>query len=305
MTPVPASRIVALAFGVALVLCGLMLVAAFWNPVSCLPLALLFLVVAIGIRRRVAWRAFGGALILAAMGTTVTIGMLRNGTTGQPLTNLAVLWLLIAGTGLVLYRAGRAMAGSARHGSPAAWVALAAAVLLIPQILQPYVMATGSMKNTVTPGDYLLVCPVAGSAITRGEVVQMRYPIDRKQIWIKRVVAVGGDRVRFHDKVLILNGSPVQEPYAIHSSSYMDPFRDNFPATPNSPLVGDWAAYLEHNVVNGELLVPEGKFFVLGDNRDDSLDSRYFGFVDRADIIGKPVLTYGSFLRGGHLFRAL
>jgi signal peptidase I len=126
------------------------------------------------------------------------------------------------------------------------------------------------MENTLAPGDYMLVRPTAGSAISRGDVIQMHYPIDRRQTWIKRVVAVGGDHLRFRDKTLILNGSPVQEPYAIHSTAYIDTFRDNFPAAPNSPLMGNWAEYLRQNVVDGELSVPAGKFFVLGDNRDDS-----------------------------------
>ena len=150
------------------------------------------------------------------------------------------------------------------------------------------------MEPTLLPGDFFLVRPLGNAAIARGEIVQMRYPLDPRQIWIKRVVAVGGDRVRFHDKALILNGSPAAEPYVVHTTAYLDPFRDNFPAAPPAHLQGSWAAELPQYVANGELVVPEGKFFVLGDNRDNSLDSRYFGFVDRSGIIGRPVLIYYS-----------
>lgn len=281
-------------FGVALSIGGLLLVAALWNPAGCLPLALLFLFVALGIRHHVAWRAFGGALLLAAIAASGTVTFLRNRTIEVPWASLVAGWLFLLGLAWLLYRAGRAMRETVGRGSPAAWIGVASLVFLFPQVMQPYVMSTGSMEHTLSPGDYMLVRPLAGSAIARGDVVQMRYPIDPKQVWIKRIAAVGGDRVRFHDKTLILNGSPVVEPYAIHSTTYIDPFRDNFPAAPNSPLLGNWADYLQRNVVNGEITVPDGKYFVLGDNRDDSLDSRYFGFVDRPDIIGKPVVTYFS-----------
>jgi signal peptidase I len=294
MTPDSASRSITVGSVVAFILCGLLLAAALWNPAACLPLALLFLLVALGIRRRMAWRAFGGALLLIAAAATGTVALLRNHAADFPWGNLVIAWLILLIPAWLLFRTGRALRDSARPGSRAAWIGLAIIVFLLPQALQPYVLSTGSMENTLLPGDYFLVRPVAGAAISRGEIVQLRFPIDPKQVWIKRVVAVGGDRLRFHDKTLILNGSPVTEPYVIHTTAYTDTFRDNFPATPNSPLRGNWADYLQQNTLNGELSVPAGKFFVLGDNRDDSLDSRYFGFVDRSDIIGKPVVTYFS-----------
>ncbi len=302
-------------FGVALSIGGLLLVASLWNPAGCLPLAVLFLFVALGIRHRVAWRAFGGALLIAAIAATGTVTLLRNRTIEVPWGSLVASWLFLLVPAWLLYRAGRALGESGRHGSPAAWIGLASLVFLFPQVMQPYVMSTGSMEHTLSPGDYMLVRPLAGTAVSRGEVVQMRYPMDPKEVWIKRIAALGGDRVRFHDKTLILNGSPVIEPYAIHSTAYIDPFRDNFPTTPNSPLLGNWADYLQRNILNGEITVPAGKYFVLGDNRDDSLDSRYFGFVDQSYIIGKPVVTYfssaahgpvllhPSVIRWGRLFR--
>ena len=129
----------------------------------------------------------------------------------------------------------------------------------------------------------------------RGELVTLSYPVDPNQIFVKRVVAVGGDRVRIENKQLVVNESPVNEPYAIHSTRYVDPFRDNFPSQPNFPLAASgWEQELKQDTVNGELVVPSGKFFVLGDNRDNSLDSRYWGFLEAKDLVGKPAMIYFS-----------
>jgi signal peptidase I len=230
MTPAPLSRATTIGSGVSLGLAGLLLAASWWNPLRCIPVAVLFLLLGLGIRRRKPWYAAGGLPLI-----------------------------------------------------------------LLPILLHPYVMASGSMARTLSKGDYVLMRPLAGSDLSRGDVVQLRYPIDRKQIWVKRIVAVGGDRLHFRDKTLILNGRPVAEPYVIHESGYIDNFRDNFPAEPTSPLPGGWAELLRQSTVNGELVIPPGKFFVLGDNRDDSMDSRYFGFVDRSDVVGKPVVMFRTF----------
>ena len=166
--------------------------------------------------------------------------------------------------------------------------------------LRAYRMAGTSMEHTLAAGDYILVRPMWDGRIERGEVVQMLYPVNPSETWIKRVAAVPGDRLRFHDKALILNGTPADDPYVIHSTAYIDPFRDNFPdAPPPGHLPAGWSEELARHVVNGELVVPAGKYFVLGDNRDDSLDSRYFGFVDRSYIVGKPVVRYFSKTPGG------
>lgn len=110
---------------------------------------------------------------------------------------------------------------------------------------------------------------------------------------------LAGDRLRIVEKRLYRNGSPVTEPYATHKTAYFDSFRDNFPGAPDFRLHPPGEAMLRDNVRNGEVVVPEGKYFVMGDNRDSSLDSRYWGFITRADIVGRPVLIYASYDAAG------
>lgn len=180
MTPIGVS------FGVAITLGGLLLAGTLRNP-GCLPFASMFLVAAFGIRRHKLWSAFGGALLIAASVATATITLLRNRTIEVPWASLAIVWLILLTLAWLLYRAGRAMRGSGPVGSRAAWISLAAVVFLFPQALQPYVVASDSMENTLAPGDYMLVRPIAGAAISRGDVIQMRYPIGSRQTWVKRI----------------------------------------------------------------------------------------------------------------------
>jgi signal peptidase I len=162
-----------------------------------------------------------------------------------------------------------------------------------------YSIPTGSMEPTVATGDKVFVAyPFLSGAIRRGDVIAMHYPVDRKQIFFKRVVGMPGDRLKLVNKDLWLNGKPATEPYVEHSTSYVDAFRDNFPSDANPPMAVQAAvgaiAMLRHDVRDGEVIVPQGEYFVLGDNRDLSLDSRYWGFVTEADFVGRPVVLIGK-----------
>ncbi|MCC7339874.1 MAG: signal peptidase I [Bryobacterales bacterium] len=175
-------------------------------------------------------------------------------------------------------------------------------------LVQAYVIPTGSMEDTLLIGDHLLVdklayAPASGvektllpyQEVERGDIVVFRYPEDVSQTFVKRVIGKPGDRIRFDEQQLYLNGHKVKESFVYHKSGYIDPYRDNFPSLPNVALAEAANAMLTNNVKDGELIVPPGHYFVMGDNRDNSSDSRYWGFVPRRHIIGKPLLIYWSY----------
>lgn len=137
---------------------------------------------------------------------------------------------------------------------------------------QVVVVPTASMERTVLIGDHLLVNRVSYrfKALHRGEVVSFRAPGKRNAIYLKRVVAIGGDRVEIRDGVVFVNGARASEPYVEHVAGCCE--RD-------------------HSIV----VVPKDEMFVLGDNRDRSEDSRYFGPVPVRSIVGKPVMVLWSF----------
>jgi signal peptidase I len=179
-------------------------------------------------------------------------------------------------------------------------ILLAHLVLLEAIVLvfaQPYVIPTSAMEPTLLQQDKMLSLRsrFAGE-FRRGDLVVFRYPVDNRQTFIKRIIGIPGDRIRLDNKRLFLNGKLVTEPYVMHSTEYIDMYRDNFPytataATTNLPR---GAEMLAKHVRNGELHVPPGQYFVMGDNRDNSLDSRYWGFVATDAIIARPVWVYDS-----------
>jgi signal peptidase I len=177
-------------------------------------------------------------------------------------------------------------------------------------LLQAFVVPSGSMENTLLIGDHLFVDKLAYSPygdvsrhllpyqdVRRGDVIVFRYPVDINKDYVKRVVGVPGDRLHLKDGVLWLNGHPVKEPYVIHSRpGTFDEYRDNFPLGESHVLLYPRARQmLDEQVVNGELVVPAGCYFAMGDNRENSEDSRYWGFVPRENIKGKPVIVWWSF----------
>jgi signal peptidase I len=182
------------------------------------------------------------------------------------------------------------------------------AVFVITFIIQAFQIPSESMENTLLIGDYLLVDKLryGGSqlwdsilpyrAVRRGDVVVFHYPVHPSEHFVKRVVGVPGDRVRLINRRVYVNRNPLTEPYARYSSDVRDAFRDDFPRLDNAVpgLEGRWWLQMRKLVEDGELIVPQGHYFVLGDNRDESLDSRYWGFVPQENIIGRPLLIYWS-----------
>jgi signal peptidase I len=181
------------------------------------------------------------------------------------------------------------------------------AVFVITFIVQAFQIPSPSMENTLLVGDYLLVnklCYGAGSIgdflmpyrrIRRGDIVVFHYPVNPAQHFVKRVIGLPGDRVRMINKQVFVNGVALKEPYARFTRPANDLFRDSFPrldvAAGETP---EWWVQLRKLVDDGQLIVPQGNYFVMGDNRDDSYDSRYWGFVPQGNIIGRPLLIYWS-----------
>jgi signal peptidase I len=175
-------------------------------------------------------------------------------------------------------------------------------------IAQPFVIPTSSMEDNLLVGDHLIVDRMAYAPagplsrhllpyepVKRGDIIVFRYPLNIKEDYIKRVIGVPGDRIRLVDKQVYLNGKKLVEPYKIHKTSFIDSYRDNFPGPPNIGLPPSAMDMLEHHVVNGEVVVPPDHYFAMGDNRDNSADSRYWGFVPAENIKGKPLLIYWSY----------
>ena len=187
------------------------------------------------------------------------------------------------------------------------------AVFVITFIVQAFQIPSQSMENTLLVGDYLLVNKLCYGGngpgnhlmpyqkIQRGDIIVFHYPVDPTQHFVKRVIGVPGDHLRLISKKVWINGKALEEPYVrfLEPPNSRDPssmFRDNFPRVDIAPfgLEGKWWLEMRKLVEDGQLIIPEGHYFVMGDNRDDSQDSRYWGFVPQENIIGRPLLIYWS-----------
>ena len=175
-------------------------------------------------------------------------------------------------------------------------------------LVQAFVIPTASMEGTLLIGDHLLVDKLAYapagriakyllpySDVKRGDIIVFRYPEEIRETYVKRVIGIPGDRLRIADRQVYVNGRRLEEPYKSHRSDYSDSYRDNFPSEPNTSLYDGAITMLQQNVKDGEVVVPPGHYFAMGDNRDQSSDSRYWGFVPRENIIGKPLIIYWSY----------
>jgi len=175
-------------------------------------------------------------------------------------------------------------------------------------VAMPYVIPSASMEGTLMTGDHVLVDKLTYaphesvaakllpySEVQRGDIVVFRYPLDIRKDFVKRVIGIPGDRIRLREGAVIRNGVRIDEPYVRHIEGALpDLYRDNFPSG-NAPLPERAVDMLRDDVQGGELVVPPGNYFVMGDNRDDSADSRYWGLVPRENITGKPIVVIWSY----------
>ncbi|MEX0856401.1 MAG: signal peptidase I [Gemmatimonadota bacterium] len=176
-------------------------------------------------------------------------------------------------------------------------------------VVEAFKIPTSSMEGTLLAGDFLLVnkavygaeIPGTGFSIPafaepdRGDIVVFHPPHDPAKHYVKRLLGLPGDTLQMREKLLLVNGSPVEEPYVRHQ----DPTGDAV----HPGMVWQMPFVQEHAVPSryrpsrdnwGPLVVPEDHFFVLGDNRDNSEDSRYWGFISRESIKGRPWRVYYS-----------
>ena len=195
------------------------------------------------------------------------------------------------------------------RGTIAEWtITILLLLFLTTTLVQAFVIPTGSMEDTLLVGDHLLVDKLAFAPggpvskhllpytrVKRGDIIVFRYPVDISQTFVKRCMGVPGDRIRMVNKQVYLNGVKLDEPYKVNKTDYIDSYRDNFPSEPNANVYPGALDMLQNHVVNGEVVVPPDYYFAMGDNRDSSLDSRYWGFVPRENIIGKPLIIYWSY----------
>jgi signal peptidase I len=191
------------------------------------------------------------------------------------------------------------------------------ALFIMAFIAQPFRIPSASMEPTLLVGDFLLVnkevsagrfpALASESLIRRGDLIVFHYPVDPALHLVKRVIGLPGDRLRLRDGRVWIDGHALIEPYAVFRPSPPDSYRDDFPRLDRADPTVDsrWWVQMHTLVSNGELTIPPDSYFVLGDNRNNSEDSRYWGLVPRAAIVGKPFLVYFSLKESAHSFTNL
>jgi signal peptidase I len=187
---------------------------------------------------------------------------------------------------------------------------LVVGLFILTFIVQHFEIPSASMENTLLIGDHVFVdrlTPTGKGPLSwlfpyrnlhRGDtaVFMTPNPAYKGMYLVKRIVAVGGDRIHMHEGVLYVNGVAQNEPYA-HHISFPSPYRDNFPQYlgPDSQITETWLPVLRASIKDGDVVIPPGNYFAMGDNRDNSLDSRYWGFVPQENVIGRPLFIFWSF----------
>jgi signal peptidase I len=184
------------------------------------------------------------------------------------------------------------------------------ALFVLTFLLQPFLIPSESMERTLLVGDFLLfnkqIYAPSGRIsgwllpyrpVQRGDIIVFHHP--EPPMLIKRVVGIPGDRLRVSGGRVILNGVMLDEPYAALDLAPPNPAIDNFPATiyTDPEIDTEWWRQMQDLTRNGELVVPPGAYFVLGDNRNNSKDSRFWGFVPASAIVARPLVIYFSLSR--------
>ncbi|HMF90889.1 MAG TPA: signal peptidase I [Candidatus Angelobacter sp.] len=191
---------------------------------------------------------------------------------------------------------------------------LVSGLFIITFVMGSFVIPSGSMEQTLLVGDHLFVdrlTPAPKTSYTgpvvpyrqvhRGDIVVFIHPDEKYQgqYVVKRIIGAPGDRIHLRNGEVYRNGEKLNEPYRIRKRGDYIPYRDEFPAL--SPAgVPDvsyyWPLKLHESIQGEDLVVPPGNYFGMGDNREESLDSRYWGFIPQENIVGRPLFIYWSFV---------
>jgi signal peptidase I len=188
---------------------------------------------------------------------------------------------------------------------------LVSGVFIITFIVQAFEIPSESMVETLLVGDHVFVDRLSPTAkagyvgpfipyreIRHGDIIVFLHPKEPGMYVVKRIIGIPGDRIHLRNGKVYRNGEELNEPYVIHSAGNDVPYRDQFPSVspegdPN--VKSEWPMEMHEHIKDGELVIPPDKFFGMGDNRDVSLDSRFWGFIPRENVIGRPLFIYWSF----------
>ncbi len=290
------ARLPRIAGDVACLIGGLLCISALLGPVVTLPLALIPLIGGVGILRRRVWSAYGLALYsFAQLIVVACLVFFRSGNEGPGARELVASVLATCVFGSLFVLAGRSLRrAGAERGRALPWILVSALCTLPFLFIRAFTIPSGSMENTLLVGDRILVQRFPRHQPARGDLIVFSFPVDRRQTSVKRVIGLPGDHIRITEGVVYRNGIALHEPYAIHKTEVQNSYADNFPSPPDPTVAAAGEEMLAKHVANGDVVVPEASYFVLGDNRDLSLDSRYWGFVGYGDLIGRPFLIYDS-----------
>ena len=190
---------------------------------------------------------------------------------------------------------------------------LVTGLFIITFILQAFEIPSSSMEDTLLVGDHVFVNREQFAApthwlgpllpyrnIRRDEIAVFMSPEQPGLFLVKRIIGIPGDHIHLRDDVVYRNSEKLVEPFVRHKREEHNPYTDNFPALPPSGEYGvsnkKWAAEMPSHIEGEDIVVPPDSYFAMGDNRENSYDSRFWGFVPRKNVIGRPMFIYWSFI---------
>jgi signal peptidase I len=188
---------------------------------------------------------------------------------------------------------------------------LVTGLFIITFVVQAFEIPSSSMEKTLLIGDHVFVNRIQFAPrsswvgpllpyrdVRFRDIIVFLHPAEPGLYVVKRVIGLPGDRIHLRNGVVYRNGAALDEPYVLHDRDTMDPYRNNFPAVPpddDPNITSNWMADLASYIQGEDIVVPPNHYFAMGDHRGVSLDSRYWGFIPKENVIGRPMFIYWSF----------